>query len=116
MVGVDSADSTRTEQNHMAPPTAGPPQWTGNARYDVVRRIGEGGMGVVYEAFDRERGQAVALKSLLNFTPSALYRFKQEFRTLADVHHLNLVRLYELVWLRATRSSSRWIWSAAPTF
>ena len=97
MVGVDSADSTRTEQNHKAAPTAGPPQWTGNARYDVVRRIGEGGMGVVYEAFDRERGQAVAVKSLLNFTPSALYRFKQEFRTLADVHHLNLVRLYELV-------------------
>jgi eukaryotic-like serine/threonine-protein kinase len=82
---------------HSSAQTAGIPEWRGNQRFEVVRRIGEGGMGVVYEALDRERGQIVALKSLLSFTPAALFRFKQEFRTLADVQHPNLVRLYELV-------------------
>jgi serine/threonine protein kinase len=76
---------------------AEPVDWKGTPRFRVVRRIGKGGMGVVYEAHDNERRQSVALKTLLHFDPAALYSFKQEFRTLADVHHPNLVRLYEFV-------------------
>jgi len=74
-----------------------PAEWAGTQRYQVLSRLGHGGMGIVYEAFDRERGQAVAVKRLLRYDPAALYLFKQEFRTLADVRHTNLVHLYELV-------------------
>jgi tetratricopeptide (TPR) repeat protein len=66
-------------------------------RYQLLRVVGKGGMGVVYEAIDHERHQRVALKTLLNFSADALYRFKNEFRTLADVRHPNLVRLHEFV-------------------
>jgi serine/threonine protein kinase len=66
-------------------------------RYEVVRRIGAGGMGVVYEAEDRERGQRVALKTIPNPDIEQVYLLKREFRVLADLSHPNLVVLYDLV-------------------
>ena len=66
-------------------------------RYQVLRRIGAGGMGVVYEAEDRERGQKVALKTIADPDVAKLYQLKREFRVLADLSHPNLVALYDLV-------------------
>jgi serine/threonine protein kinase len=66
-------------------------------RYHVVRRIGAGGMGVVYEAEDLDRSQKVALKTIANPDVEKVYRLKREFRALADLSHPNLVALYELV-------------------
>lgn len=69
----------------------------GAQRFDIRRRLGAGGVGAVYEAFDGERQAVVALKSLRSMNALAIYRFKREFRSLADIVHPNLVKLYELL-------------------
>jgi len=71
-------------------------EFAGTQRFQVLSRLGEGGMGVVYAAFDRERNSRVALKTLTSVRADALMRFKNEFRGLADLHHPNLVSLGEL--------------------
>src|SRR6476659_5399126 len=68
----------------------------GTSRYQVLARIGQGGMGTVFHVFDRERGEEIALKTLLRISPTTLMLFKQEFRALADVAHPNLASLYEM--------------------
>ena len=78
------------------PPDVETADFPGTARFRVLRRLGAGGMGVVYEVFDRDRDLRVALKTIQHFDASALYRFKKEFRTLEDVVHPNFVRLWEL--------------------
>ena len=58
--------------------------------------LGAGGAGVVYRAFDRQLGRDIALKLLRQASGRDLFRFKREFRTLADIIHPNLVALHEL--------------------
>jgi eukaryotic-like serine/threonine-protein kinase len=69
----------------------------GTERFHVRRRIGVGGYGTVYEAWDCDRRARVAVKTLTHLEGTALYRFKNEFRAIADIAHENLVELYELV-------------------
>jgi hypothetical protein len=65
-------------------------------RYEIVRLLGSGAMGLVYEVFDPKRGEQVALKTLRGHSPRALSLFKREFRALSRITHPNLVALYEL--------------------
>lgn len=68
-----------------------------HGRYVVSELIGEGAMGLVYRAFDRELGHDVALKTLRASLPDDIYNLKREFRSLLDLDHPNLVHLYDLV-------------------
>jgi tetratricopeptide (TPR) repeat protein len=82
---------------HEAPvPDLEPGAQLGTGRYVVQRKLGRGGMGVVYAVRDEERGESVALKTLTRSSPAAIYRIKNEFRALSHLIHPNLVRLYEL--------------------
>jgi hypothetical protein len=70
--------------------------FTGTDRFVIERQLGAGSMGAVYLAYDRKLESRVALKVLLSVDAANIYRFKKEFRALADVNHRNLVTLHEL--------------------
>src|SRR5215510_12891344 len=72
------------------------PMFSGNSRFKLLRRLGAGGMGVVYEALDQQRKIRVALKTLRRTDADLLYRLKREFRSLRGLIHPNLIGLDEL--------------------
>jgi serine/threonine protein kinase/tetratricopeptide (TPR) repeat protein len=69
------------------------------ARYQVLRILGQGGMGAVYQARDQELDRIIALKVIrpeLAANPSILQRFKQELILSRHVTHKNVVRIFDL--------------------
>jgi len=65
-------------------------------RFQVVRRLGAGGMGTVFEVLDEETGEHLALKRSKGVDAVRLQLFKNEFRSLSGVVHPNLVGLRQL--------------------
>jgi tetratricopeptide (TPR) repeat protein len=68
-------------------------------RYEILQLLGEGGMGAVYKARDRELNRFVALKVIrpqLAASPAILARFKQELLLAHQVTHKNVIRIYDL--------------------
>ena len=68
-------------------------------RYEILQLLGEGGMGAVYKAMDRELDRPVALKLIrpeLAANSSILARFKQELLLAHQVTHKNVIRIYDL--------------------
>lgn len=65
--------------------------------YEIIRCIGEGGMGVVYEARQANPRRKVALKVLRSLLPSSetLSRFRHEAHILAQLRHPGIAHIYE---------------------
>jgi TolB-like protein len=94
----------------VAPHAFSPEQMVGG-RFRIVRALGQGGMGEVYEAFDLELHEAVALKTIkpeMASDPRFIDRFKHEVQRSRTVSHPNVCRVYDLVHERIAGEPDRW--------
>jgi len=67
-------------------------------RYEILERLGEGGMGLVYRVRDRETTEILALKLLrpeIACDPEMMVRFKDEIRLARRITHKNISRIYD---------------------
>jgi WD40 repeat protein/tetratricopeptide (TPR) repeat protein len=81
------------------PPSAAPLPLQRVGDYRVIREIGRGGMGVVYEAEQQSLGRRVALKVLsarVLGDGKAVERFRREARSAAKLHHTNIVPVFDV--------------------
>lgn len=76
---------------------SGPPRKIGN--YRIEERLGSGGMGVVYRAFDEALQRPLAIKHLLSAqdNPVAVRRFRREAQAAARLNHPTIVHIYDIV-------------------
>ena len=94
----DASSFLREKWTDSEPGVAGPPAEARiDPKYRIVRELGRGGMGIVYEAFDAELSRTVALKVLIGgrSDPALLARFQREAQAAARLTHPNIAAVYE---------------------
>jgi tetratricopeptide (TPR) repeat protein len=83
-----------------APAVPAPPATGIEADYTLGKPLGQGGMGIVYEAYDRKLKRAVAIKMLrdeFKLDDSAKKSFMEEARTVAELHHPAIVDIHNII-------------------
>jgi len=84
----------RTVDPELPPEAADPSNHIG--KYIRTRRIGAGGMGEVWKAYDPKLARWVALKFLKSQDPEELARFTREAHTAAKLNHPNIAAVYDV--------------------
>jgi serine/threonine-protein kinase len=88
---VDAAQATDASPESL--PIANPDRWD---RYQILRLLGRGGMGAVYEARDKRLGRHVAIKFVHSENPQTIARFLREARAQARLDHPNICKVLEV--------------------
>ena len=104
LTAASSSSAVTIESSFSAQPQAAPSRTSSpvpdfGPRYRVERTLGEGGMGTVYKAWDKELERAVALKLVrrdLTRDPNISLRFKQELLLASKISHRNVLRIHDL--------------------
>src|SRR5262245_22736794 len=67
-------------------------------KYEIIKELGRGGFGIVYQARDRQLKRIVALKVLYPYhtDPTFIQRFEREARIAAQFNHPNIIIIYEV--------------------
>jgi len=96
--GIESPDATLTLPKGMSSDSQSEVFESGAVlgSYRVIRELGRGGMGIVYEVEHLHLKKLYALKALRCSAPGILERFKIEARVMADMHHPNIVRVHQM--------------------
>jgi len=72
-----------------------PPERVGP--YRIEKRLGVGGMGEVYRAYDERLARKVAIKHIHSENPKALARLRREAKAAAGLNHPSIVQVYDIL-------------------